>query len=69
VPDGGYHRGVPSVLYVPTAAIVVEVLSPGDETWLKRLLRPPPGGGDLRGRPGSGHDPPDPLVPAGRRRL
>ncbi|HTJ76235.1 MAG TPA: Uma2 family endonuclease [Acidimicrobiales bacterium] len=35
VPDAGYHRGLPSVLYVPTAAIVVEVLSPGDETWLK----------------------------------
>jgi Uma2 family endonuclease len=35
VPDGGYHRGLPSELYVPTAAIVVEVLSPGDETWEK----------------------------------
>jgi Uma2 family endonuclease len=35
VPDGGYHRGLPSDLYVPTAAIVVEVLSPGDETWEK----------------------------------
>jgi Uma2 family endonuclease len=35
VPDGGYHRGVPSEMFVPTAAIVVEILSPGDETWEK----------------------------------
>jgi Uma2 family endonuclease len=35
VPDGGYHRTVPSDVYVPTAAIVVEVLSPDDETWAK----------------------------------
>ena len=35
VPDSGYHRGVPSEVFVPTAAIVVEVLSPGDETWEK----------------------------------
>jgi Uma2 family endonuclease len=35
VPDAGYHRGVPSDVFVPTAAIVLEVLSPGDETWLK----------------------------------
>ena len=35
VPDGGYHRSLPSEVFVPTAAIVVEVLSPGDETWLK----------------------------------
>ena len=35
VPDGGYHRGVPSEVFVPTAAIVVEVVSPDDETWLK----------------------------------
>ncbi|MGH9066239.1 MAG: Uma2 family endonuclease [Acidimicrobiales bacterium] len=34
VPDLGYHRpGLdPDALYVPTAAIVVEVTSPGDET-------------------------------------
>jgi Uma2 family endonuclease len=35
VPDGGYVRGVPNQVFVPTAAIVVEVLSPGDETWEK----------------------------------
>ena len=35
VPDGGYHRGVPSDVFVPTAAIVVEIVSPDDETWLK----------------------------------
>lgn len=35
VPDGGFHRGVPSEVFVPTAAIVIEILSPGDETWEK----------------------------------
>lgn len=35
VPDSGYHRGVPNEVFVPTAAIVVEVLSPHDETWEK----------------------------------
>jgi Uma2 family endonuclease len=35
VPDGGYHRGVPSQVFIPTAAIVVEIVSPEDETWLK----------------------------------
>ena len=35
VPDGGYHRGVPSDVFLPTAAIVVEVLSSDDETWEK----------------------------------
>jgi Uma2 family endonuclease len=35
VPDMGYHRTPPSEVWVPTAAIVVEVVSPDDETWLK----------------------------------
>ncbi len=35
VPDGGYHRAPVSAVWVPTAAIVVEVVSPGDETWEK----------------------------------
>jgi Uma2 family endonuclease len=35
VPDGGYHRGVPSEVFVATAAIVVEIVSPDDETWQK----------------------------------
>jgi Uma2 family endonuclease len=35
VPDGGYHRGILSEVFVPTAAIVVEILSPNDETWAK----------------------------------
>jgi Uma2 family endonuclease len=35
VPDGGYVRGIPNEVFVPTAAIVVEVLSPHDETWEK----------------------------------
>lgn len=35
VPDGGYHRAQLSTVWVPTAAIVVEVVSPDDETWEK----------------------------------
>ena len=35
VPDLGYHRGSPDALYFPTAALVVEVLSPDDETFQK----------------------------------
>jgi len=35
VPDGGLHRQRPGTLYVSTAALVVEVLSPGDETMAK----------------------------------
>jgi hypothetical protein len=32
VPDLGIHRRAPTGVWVPTAAIVVEVVSPGDET-------------------------------------
>ena len=35
VPDLGYHRGSPDHLYFPTAALVVEFLSPDDETFAK----------------------------------
>jgi len=35
VPDRGYHRSLPSAVWVETAAIVVEVVSPDDETWAK----------------------------------
>ncbi len=35
VPDRGLHRGQPSGAFVPTAAMVVEILSPHDETWDK----------------------------------
>lgn len=35
VPDRGYHRGLPASVWVATAAIVVEVISPDDETWAK----------------------------------
>lgn len=35
VPDRGYHRGRPTGMRVPSAAIVVEILSPGDETYDK----------------------------------
>lgn len=35
VPDGALHRPGPDELYYPTAALVVEIVSPGDETWEK----------------------------------
>ncbi|HUP70110.1 MAG TPA: Uma2 family endonuclease [Acidimicrobiales bacterium] len=35
VPDRGYHRGAPSGVWVATAAIVVEIVSPDDETYEK----------------------------------
>jgi Uma2 family endonuclease len=35
VPDLGVHRELCSGTWIPTAAIVVEILSPADETWQK----------------------------------
>ena len=35
VPDGGLHREMPRGVWHPTAALVVEIVSPGDETWDK----------------------------------
>jgi Uma2 family endonuclease len=35
VSDGGLHRELPSTTFVPTAAVVVEIASPRDETWQK----------------------------------
>jgi Uma2 family endonuclease len=35
VPDGGIHRDRPRGVWLPTAAIVVEIVSPGDESWEK----------------------------------
>lgn len=35
VPDLGVHRDPQSAVWVPTAAIAVEVLSPDDDTWKK----------------------------------
>jgi len=35
VPDGGLHRPGAAGVWLSTAAVVVEVLSPGDETWQK----------------------------------
>lgn len=35
VPDGGLVRKRGNRVYVPTAALVVEVVSPGDDTWEK----------------------------------
>ena len=40
VSDRGYYRTLPSTTWVPTAAVVVEVVSPHDETFREvRLLR------------------------------
>jgi len=35
VPDGGLLRPGPGALWNPTAALVIEIVSPGDETWDK----------------------------------
>lgn len=35
MPDLGVHRERPLVVWIPTAAIAVEILSPEDETWEK----------------------------------
>lgn len=35
VPDRGLHRSPPIQTWFPTAAMVVEIESPGDETWKK----------------------------------
>lgn len=35
VPDGGLHRRGAAGVWLPTAALVVEVVSPGDETFTK----------------------------------
>jgi Uma2 family endonuclease len=35
VPDGGLHRAPPLVTWYPTAALVLEIVSPNDESWEK----------------------------------
>jgi Putative restriction endonuclease len=35
VPDRGLHRKRPHAVWVPTAAVVIEIESPDDETWDK----------------------------------
>jgi Uma2 family endonuclease len=35
VPDGGLHRTLPRGAYQSTAALVIEIVSPGDESWDK----------------------------------
>lgn len=35
VPDGGLHRSRPRGVWFATAALIVEIRSPGDETWEK----------------------------------
>lgn len=35
VPDGGLHRSPPRGVWIATAALALEILSPDDETWEK----------------------------------
>jgi Uma2 family endonuclease len=35
IPDGGLHRPGATGVWLPTAALVVEIVSPGDESWEK----------------------------------
>lgn len=35
IPDGGLHRPGASGVWLPTAALVIEILSPDDESWQK----------------------------------
>jgi Uma2 family endonuclease len=35
VPDGGLHREFADRVFYPTAALVIEIVSPGDESWGK----------------------------------
>ena len=35
VPDGGLHRDFIDRVFYPTAALVIEIVSPGDESWEK----------------------------------
>jgi Uma2 family endonuclease len=35
VPDGGLHRPGAAGVWQPTAAVVIEIVSPGDESWAK----------------------------------
>jgi Uma2 family endonuclease len=35
IPDGGLQRSDEDQLYYPTAALAIEIVSPGDETWNK----------------------------------
>jgi Uma2 family endonuclease len=35
VPDGGLHRDFADRVFYPTAALVIEIVSPGDESWGK----------------------------------
>jgi Uma2 family endonuclease len=38
VPDGGLHRPGATGVWLPTAALVVEIVSPGDETYAKLVF-------------------------------
>ncbi|CAN5555724.1 MAG: Uma2 family endonuclease [Iamia sp.] len=38
VPDRGIHREAPSATFVRTAALVIEIVSPDDESWAKLVF-------------------------------
>jgi hypothetical protein len=43
VPDGGLHRDFTDRVFYSTAALVIEVVSPGDESWGNSTSTPPTG--------------------------
>jgi hypothetical protein len=43
VPDGGLHRDFTDRVFYPTAALVIEIVSPGDERWENSTCMPPTG--------------------------
>jgi len=83
IPDGGLQRPSPGALYSATAALVIEILSPGDETWNKlafyaghqvdELLIVDPAAQTVTwlGRSGDGYDPiaRSDLIPLGPEEL
>ncbi len=38
VPDRAVHRNVPATTWVPTAVMVIEIVSPDDESWAKLVF-------------------------------
>ena len=47
VPDGALVRPGPDAVYLPTAALVLEIVSPGDESWAKLEFYAAHGVGEL----------------------
>jgi hypothetical protein len=51
VPDGALHRSPPAGVWHPTAALVIEIVSPGDESWEKLPSTPFRGSAPSSSRP------------------